>query len=101
HEPPDPFAKREAKTTEVRCSVQDRQRVPYERPDMEAPCKPVERMDSVCCDPSDDPGDLEQGVARVVVSCADRGGDRVAVVEPAHLRPSREAHKLVSKGHLR
>jgi hypothetical protein len=53
---------------------------------------------SICRNLIDDSGSLEQGVARLVVSCADRSGDRVAVAEPPRLCRSSDADELGCRG---
>ena len=81
--------------------VEDRRRFWHDRRCVEAPRQPVECLDAVRGDPADDPGDLEPGVAGLVVPGADRCGHGVAVAEPACLRAGGNADELGGQGHLR
>src|ERR1700737_258722 len=74
--------------------------VPNERRRMEASREPMERVDTICGDPGDDSGDLEPGVAGLVVFWADRRGHRVAVAEPPCLRAGGIANELGGKRNI-
>src|SRR3954451_20242747 len=80
--------------------VEDRRRFRDDRRRMAAACEPVERVDAVRGDPTDDPGDLEPDLAWLVVSGADRRGHRLALAESARVRTGAHADRLGGQGHL-